>query len=420
MTPDKTLYLHIGCGKTGSSALQVWLNNEADALARQGVDYPLFGARKLDSYAITSGNGVKLMEAVSTGALASFMAELAKSRLTRILLSSETFQAFTDETLEEIKRTAAQNGLRVVIIAYVRDVYDIVYSSYLQGIKRHLGVKTFREFATSRKSIQQFEVVNKYRRHFTREEMKVLHYDSQRKRGLEVSMCEALGIDAKAIPPMPAVKVNRSLDVFEAELLRLANKHYASVYGKDEASNRFSSKISDLLIYSDPEKETEILLDEQVLAHLRVICQKAVDDINATFLAATPLSMFNPEGKRIARDAASLSPAYDHLIGTVITSLAARTGTPGAVPAQPARRAAMEAAGADDAAVVKCSDPKFINALRDEAVRIEDEDLHKAQALMAAAAALRPKGEFIIKKLEQYRARLGEAAADPSVSAPTA
>jgi hypothetical protein len=419
MTPDKTLYLHIGCGKTGSSALQVWLNNEAGALARQGVDYPLFGAKKLDSYAITSGNGVKLMEAVNTGALAPFMAELAKIRLPKILLSSETFQAFTDETLEELKRTAAANGLRVVIIAYVRDVYDIVYSSYLQGIKRHLGVKTFREFASSRKSIQQFEVVNKYRRHFAREDIQVLHYDSQRKRGLEVSMCEALRIDPKAIPPMPTVKVNRSLDVFEAELLRLANKHYQSVYGKDEASNRFSSKISDLLIYSDPEKETEILLDEEVLDHLRVICQKSVDDLNATFLAATPLSMFNPEGKRIVRDTAALPPAYDHLIGTVITSLAARTSAPGAVPVQPPpRRAAAQEAAADGA--LRCTDPKFINALRDEAVRLEDEDLQKAQALMAAAAALRPKGEFITKKLEQYRARLGEAAADPSLSTPTA
>src|SRR5690606_3369544 len=142
-----------------------------------------------------------------------------------------------------------------------------------------------------------------------------------RKRGLEVSMCEALGIEPQAIPPMPTVKVNRSLDVFEAELLRLTNKHYATVYGKDEMSNRFSSRISDLLIYSDPEKETEILLDEEVLEHLRTVCQRAVDEINATFLGDTPLSMFNPEGKRLVRSGALLPSAYDHLIGTVISFL---------------------------------------------------------------------------------------------------
>ena len=407
MTPDKTLYLHIGCGKTGSSALQVWLNNEAGALARQGVDYPLFGGKKLDTYAITSGNGVKLMEAVNNKAVAPFLAELAKTRLPKILLSSETFQPFTDETLEEVKQTAGRNGLRVVIIAYVRDVYDIVYSSYLQGIKRHLGVKSFREFATSRKTIQQIEVVRKYQRHFAREDMKVLHYDTQRKRGLEVSMCESLGIDPGAIPPMPTVKVNRSLDVFEGELLRLANKHYDLAYGKDDAAHRFSSGISDRLIYSDPEKETEILLDEEVLRHLRSICQKGVDEINATFLRDTPLSMFNPEGKRIVRDAASLPPAYEHVIATIIAFLAGKPAETAAAPGQrPAARTAAEAAPAS-APAFKCTDPKFINALRDEAVRIENEDLRKAQALMAAAAALRPNGEFILKRLEQYRTRLG-------------
>jgi len=415
MTPNKTLYLHIGCGKTGSSALQVWLNNEAGALAREGVDYPLFGARRLDTYTISSGNGVKLLEAVNTGAASAFIAQLAGSRHPKILLSSETFQGFTDETLEEIKWAAAQNGMRVLIIAYVRDVYDIVYSSYLQVIKRHLYVNSFREFATSRRTIQQFEVLNKYRRHFAREDIEVLHYDSQRKRGLEVSMCETLGIDPKAIAPMPTVKVNRSLDVFEAELLRVTNKHYVTAYSKDEASNLFSSRISDLLIYSDPEKETEILLDEEALAHLRDICQESLEDVNANFLRETPLSLFDMEGKRITRDVPELPPAYEQVIGTAIAFLAGKVPARGAAPARkPA--AAPAPAAAEPAVEFQCSDPKFINALRDEAVRVEDEDLQKAQALMAAAAALRPKGEFIVKKLAQYRTRLAEASVDPSAA----
>ena len=35
----KTLYLHIGLGKTGSSALQSWLSLNAELLSKQGIDY---------------------------------------------------------------------------------------------------------------------------------------------------------------------------------------------------------------------------------------------------------------------------------------------------------------------------------------------------------------------------------------------
>ena len=35
----RTLYLHIGLGKTGSSALQSWLSLNAELLSKQGIDY---------------------------------------------------------------------------------------------------------------------------------------------------------------------------------------------------------------------------------------------------------------------------------------------------------------------------------------------------------------------------------------------
>jgi hypothetical protein len=401
MQPEKILYLHIGCGKTGSSALQVWLNNEASTLRLQGLDYPVWGGKKLDPYAITSGNGVRLTQAIQAGQLSPFMVELAQSSCSKILLSSETFQGLTDDALELLKVAAAQNGLRIAIIAYVRDVYDVVYSLYLQGVKRHLAYRTFRELGSRLKTIQQFDVLERYRRHFDQDSIAVFHYDTERKRGLQQSMCKAIGVDAAKVPPLPTVKVNRSLDVFEAELLRSANKHYAECFGKS-ASNVFSSRASDLLIYADPERETEILLDEDVLEHLNSICQRAAEDLNKTFLRDTPMSIFNPEGKLIVREIPALPPSYEILMGAVIAFLS----NPGAAPEPRQRPAARNKSNAGDEAALTCSDPAFINALRDEAVRVEKEDLPKAHALMAAAAALRPNGEFISKKLEEYRAGL--------------
>lgn len=414
------MYLHIGCGKTGSSALQVWLNNQADVLFKLGVYYPVYSGNKLDAYAITSGNGVRLASADQAGQLATFVEQIAQSPSDKILLSSEHFQNFSDSTLNTLKQAAALHGLRISIIAYARDVYDVVYSLYLQGVKRHLEHRRFREVAMQRSNIQQFDVIARYRHCFGDANIQVLHYDTERKRGLDISMCEALGIAPAAVPPMAPAKVNRSLDVFEAELLRIANHQYVQAFGKSGGGASFSARISDYLIYGDPERETEVLLDAQVLERLRSICQPAIEDLNRVFLSKTPLSLFTDKGKRIVRQVPTLPPAYQGIVQGLLKFFASGDGRKATVPTQgTAQRDGQELA--EDNQVVHalrptraaseslaCNDPRVVNALRDEAIRIEKSDLPRALALMTAAAVLRPHGAGIKKKLEDYQALITE------------
>ncbi|MEJ5992457.1 hypothetical protein WG902_20825 [Ramlibacter sp. PS3R-8] len=461
MSDERTLYIHIGCGKTGSSALQVWLNHQADVLRRLGVDYPSFGRRKLDDYAITSGNGKKLIDAIAAGEGEAFMQELAKSPCGKIFLSSEAFQSLSDETLRDLKAQAARVGLRVAIIVYVRDVYDYVYSAYQQLIKRHLGTQTFRMYGLKRDKIQQFEVVASFARNF--ENLHVYHYDSERERGLEKSMLEALGVNPAKVPPMPDTKVNRSLDAEESELLRMVNQKYVQYV--PGGTNSFSARISDALIYADPEHETEILLDDKVLRHLEVVFRPAIEHLNTKYLSKTPMKVFDPTGKKIVRELPPVRAIYTTVIDTVVKLMAAEgeSMTPGeGAPHRPLRpgparqgmgagngaaaaraangaaagrvangaaaarvangaavargangpaaaRAAGRAAGGGAAAAgepLACTDPRLVNALRNEAIRIEKEDPQKALALMTAAAALRPNGAAIKKKLKEYQATI--------------
>ena len=436
MSSEKILYLHIGCGKTGSSALQVWLNHQAETLRKLGVHYPVYtGNNKLDAYAITSGNGVKLLQASQAGQLAPFVEELAQTQSSRILLSSETFQSFTPDTLQALKEVVAAHGFRITVIAYVRDVYDVAYSLYLQSIKRHLEHRPFKEIGMRATGVQQFDVVQKYRQCFGDENIRVFHYDTERTRGLDLSMCDAIGIPAASIPRMAPLKVNRSLDVFEAELMRLANRNYVQAFARPKGVALFSTRISDHLIYGDPERETEILLDAEVLEHLRSVCQPAIDDLNRVFLRRTPLALFNADGKRIVREVPVLPPAYKTIVQGLVNFFAsdeAPAATPGgraegarprpqrgpqvqaenkpAAPAAPAPAAAAAAAAASTARrpnaapgeALESGDPRVVNALRDEAIRIEKSDLPRALVLMTAAAALRPNGAGIKKKLEEY------------------
>jgi hypothetical protein len=58
----KHLFLHIGLGKTGSSALQSWLSLNAETLSRQGIDYAdLIPEAKHGE--VSSGNGYALYRA---------------------------------------------------------------------------------------------------------------------------------------------------------------------------------------------------------------------------------------------------------------------------------------------------------------------------------------------------------------------
>ena len=43
----KTLYLHIGMGKTGTTALQVFFSGNRKAMEKQGIAYPSLGKSKV-------------------------------------------------------------------------------------------------------------------------------------------------------------------------------------------------------------------------------------------------------------------------------------------------------------------------------------------------------------------------------------
>ena len=63
----RTLFLHIGQGKTGSSFLLAAFAASADALLEAGIRYPADagGHERAVSGGITSGNGVLLTEALA-------------------------------------------------------------------------------------------------------------------------------------------------------------------------------------------------------------------------------------------------------------------------------------------------------------------------------------------------------------------
>lgn len=298
MSTKNFLFLHIGCGKTGSSAIQLWLHENSETFKKHGVYYPTFGQKNLHDYSITSGNGVHLVSELRKGNIVSLIARNTKEFQGNLFYSSEVFQNLQEHEIQELEKTARQFNYEIIIIAYVRDVYDIVYSSYLQLVKRHLFSDTFSNFVRTRKTLQQFTVIKKFELYFN--SIKLIHYESEKDHGLEKPLCNIIGVDYSAIPLMKKNKVNRSLTINESELMKIINELYKENFSRDNFT--FCSKISDGLIYNNPEKETEIFVNKNLIKYLEKTMNHEIIRINDKYFQSNTLKVFDQAGKNIVHN----------------------------------------------------------------------------------------------------------------------
>ena len=388
----RKIYIHIGCGKTGSSAIQFWLHNNASDLMKLGIYYPLFSMQKLNPAGITSGNGVHVMRAYAKGNLEELLGKVTRESDGDILVSSEAFQTLNENDLVRFKKILSDFRLEPIVIAYVRDVYDMVYSGYLQLVKRHLYARSFKEFVLACREIQQFNVVRMWSEAF--DNIKVFHYDSE-KSCLSNSFCDALNLDRKSIPAMPKTKFNRSLTLEEAELLRLINQTYSNEFENPDQS--LSRIVSDALIQENPEAQTPILVDQDALNHVGTTFMDDIKWLNGKFfMGKDVVSIFNPEGKTISTEVPCLSKSIQTAIRTLIMSVDKfEFGV---------EEHAQRKAGKQEK--LKVADPRIADALRDEAVKRERISLIDAFSLMSAAKTLRPSGAFIVGKVGEYKRKL--------------
>ncbi|SKA91334.1 hypothetical protein SAMN02745704_02319 [Paucidesulfovibrio gracilis DSM 16080] len=131
----KTLYLHIGTPKTGSSAIQTFLEQNREVLRSKGIDYP-GGPAKKTQFSAQSGNGRDLCLAKpDSKEYKHALRQIQASEFDTVLVSSEFFIAQSDERMARLHK--ALSDFDIHIIAYLRR-QDLYLQSYLQqGVKLH-------------------------------------------------------------------------------------------------------------------------------------------------------------------------------------------------------------------------------------------------------------------------------------------
>ena len=145
----RTVFLHIGVFKTGSSALQVFFAKNQKQLAAAGVCYPslsdLDGAKR---GLVSSGNAAylarSLMEPEAAMALPrqkkdqlrKFEKSLKRTTEGNLLFSTEFFTYVPTDSFRTLNEIANHSGYRLKVVGFVREQTSYLESLYIQRVKR--------------------------------------------------------------------------------------------------------------------------------------------------------------------------------------------------------------------------------------------------------------------------------------------
>ncbi len=144
MTTLKTLYLHIGTHKTGTTAIQRLLATRSAAFARGGLFVPRTG--RVDEVSGHHNIAWQLNDDAryrpALGTLEGLCEELKASSYPAAIVSSEDFEyLYCDEpTLQGLKSAFEACGYQVEVLAFLREQTEMIGSLYQELLKHGLDM----------------------------------------------------------------------------------------------------------------------------------------------------------------------------------------------------------------------------------------------------------------------------------------
>ena len=280
------IVLHVGHGKTGTSAIQSALAISANALAKQGLSYPISATeqQRAARFEITSGNW-KHNPNISLSDQCIQLAESNKAEHTFVLSSESLFWHLTDFINQKDQWNEA---VEIQIILAVRELEEMLSSEYQQRVKRHGESRPFEQFLKRRNFISSHhkkaaEVLEQLsQQNISRT---LINY-SQHKSNISELVFEAIGA-AKLFPheQMSGLVINRSLSQKELQMLTMINALYY------EQFPWISARLSDALAKSLPNTETQrSRISHQSLEKLYETNENYIQMINRYLRSSEPLT----------------------------------------------------------------------------------------------------------------------------------
>ena len=363
MAARKKIVLHIGHGKTGSSAIQAALARNQELLRSAGILYPdHIAVEQARRGEVTSGN----IEPENWFEGQVIPIARAADHCQTIVFSNENLFHRFDEFLEKHAAYAPEFDFEIVL--FVREPFEKLNSAYQQSVKRRGFAGDIREFAEhdgdARHAAEILQALERQGVAFT-----VFNYSALRRSAIRAFFAHLGTWDLiEAQGETEVGTVNRSLTAAELDFLLHVNRLFGVEFG---------SVIADALVHRLPDLPPAMApIDAETRRLFRDRSHDAVAVINR-FLPASDQLRLDAGAAAAAEQAADrrLSDAQVEVIRSVFPS--ALTYADGIV-------------------------------LRDIAMKYESGDpltREDAIALMQYAQKARPHGRIIAGKLEEWRGR---------------
>ena len=241
------LFLHIGHGKTGTSAIQSSLAIASDELSKRGISYPIQQSLRdqASQLEITSGN----WQPNQASSLTEQLLEISKSnqRYSSIVLSSESLFWLVPELIQN--KSVWEDHIDIHIILAVREIEEMLSSEYQQRVKRHGDSMPLKQFLRARNFISSHhEKASEIIEMMSHSNISntIINY-SRHKRDISQLIFRLIG--AEELYPADKIDgaiINRSLSHKELEILITINALYYKKFPW------ISKSISDALIRNQP------------------------------------------------------------------------------------------------------------------------------------------------------------------------
>ena len=275
MTNRPNLYLHVGPGKTGTSAIQRWLGSQADTLKASSYLYPvpkdllLFegNASVLGNILLRDAGDEDATRAEIKVIIDRLSHQVASESYAHLILSSEYLAGAQIKNLRLFKNIASSYfSIKIILVA--RHPYPWLWSVWGQFVKRNGERRSFSEFAE--RAATSYGVHKKFFDIFS--DVILLSYSSK---NIIRDFARAIGVEPNqfGVEAAQSAIVNRSLTDQELRALLCVNRICKSA--------TVSTRISDYMIQKRPHLTSHMELDPAVMARIEALCGDAMGFLEA-------------------------------------------------------------------------------------------------------------------------------------------
>ncbi|QKX18093.1 hypothetical protein [Microbulbifer sp. YPW1] len=232
----KTVYLHAGISKTGTTAIQKYFHANTELLRAQGIHYLSAGrAERGESHHLLAR--MYKRDGCSSDVLAQIRDEISDSDCRTFVVSSEMFEYLGPSQIRQLHDDFSPH--EVVLVLYLRYQDQALSSMYNELVKKHACATTFPKHleVTPRKDLLRYsKLLRPWEKELGRESIRVRIFDRERLAGGNVvsDMLSVVGCNS-APSIVPESITNKSVSAIAIRVLALINSHLT--YKVDHSAN---------------------------------------------------------------------------------------------------------------------------------------------------------------------------------------